>query len=75
MSGGSCREGFDLFNRYGRDNFRRRICFRGQFWDLVWRDTFGRYICKIIGHTSKTFITDGTPPKKICYRCFREAGK
>lgn len=69
----SSREGFNLFHKFGRKHFFRRGLF-GDRWarDYVLRDTFGRYICAILGHTKKTFETDDEPPRIICLRCFRE---
>lgn len=67
---GSSREGYNLFNKYGRRVLFRNLL-RGRVdWHYVWTDTFGRYICRVIGH-SKTFETDDIPPKKCCLRCFR----
>jgi hypothetical protein len=68
---GSCREGFDLFNSFGRKHFFKRGLL-GDKWarHYVLKDTLGKYICKIIGH-SKTFNTDDIPPNKCCLRCFK----
>jgi len=70
---GAVREGFNLFSKFGRYYFFRRGMF-GDKWarQYVLQDTFGRYICKILGHSKKTFETDDIPPEIICFRCFRK---
>ena len=64
------REGFNLFHKFGRQYFFRRGIL-GDKWArrYVLQDTFGRYICKIVGHTKKTYITADN--REICYRCFQ----
>lgn len=49
MSGAACREGVDLFNRYGRRAFLRDLVKRRRFNRLMWRDTFGRVLCWLSG--------------------------
>jgi hypothetical protein len=49
------RQGFDLFNKYGRRAFfSRNKTYRR--WHYVWRDTFGRFPCFFLGHD--TYETD-----------------
>ena len=69
------REGFDLFNKSGRIHFFNRGFF-GDKWarGLVLQDTFGRWVCKFIGHSKNTFFTD-YPKEEICYRCYRKTDK
>ena len=64
---GACREGYDLFHKYGRMHFRKN----GWKWakQYVLQDTLGHHICPIIGHSKKTFQNDEN--EKICMRCFR----
>ena len=67
------REGFNLFHKFGRRHFFRRGIL-GDKWarSHVINDTFGKYICKILGHTD-TFETDDYPkPRTLCKRCFME---
>jgi len=46
----SCsREGFNLFNRYGRGCFWSYLK-RGKFQPLMWEDTFYQTWCWIVGH-------------------------
>lgn len=68
-----CREGFNLFHKFGRRHFFKRGLF-GDKWArmFVLKDTLGRYVCRIIGH-AESFENDDDPPKKICCRCFMEA--
>lgn len=66
------REGFNLFSKWGRLYFFKR----GLFGDkgarnYVLQDTFGRFICKVIGH-GKTFETDDFVPEDCCLRCFQK---
>jgi len=63
------REGFDLFHKYGRYYFFRRGIF-GDKWarKFVLQDTFGRFICALIGH-AKTFKTE--EGQNCCYRCYK----
>lgn len=65
------REGFNLFHKYGKRNFFRRGIL-GDKWArrYVLRDTFGRYVCQLIGHTAKTYKAEDS--KLICFRCFQE---
>lgn len=69
---GCGREGFNLFHRLGRRCFFKRGIL-GDPWarKYVLRDTFGRYVCMIIGHSKNTFLTDDDPPRKVCNRCFK----
>jgi len=68
---GACREGFNLFHKMGRRNFFKHGIF-GNKWarEYVLKDTLGRYICAIFGH-SRVFQTDDFPPKIVCVRCTR----
>ena len=64
------REGFNLFSKTGRENFFRR----GILGDKLARhyviaDTFGRFYCRLFGHSKEVFEdNDGNP---ICPRCYR----
>lgn len=46
---GAAREGHDLFHRFGRRHFVADLR-RGHFNGHVWRDTFGRFACWLLGH-------------------------
>jgi len=73
----SSRENFNLFNKISRKYFFQRGLI-GDKWarEHVLQDTFGRFVCKIIGH-GKTFTADSydmvgnKTPYEICYRCYR----
>jgi len=79
----SSRQGFNLFHKNGRLSFFRR----GVFGDCegrkyVLRDTFGRYICKMLGHSRKTYLSDIVTVQDgwckhnvICSRCYRDIGE
>lgn len=73
---GSCREGVNLFTKNGRKSFFKRgiaVLFSKRnkgIRNYMWKDTFGKYICAIIGH-AKIFETDDCPPNKVCRRCYK----
>jgi hypothetical protein len=50
------RMGFDLFTKYGRANFWLTLKNRNykRDWWLIAKDTFGQFVCKVIGH--KPFV-------------------
>jgi len=69
------RENFNLLSKISRKHFFRRGLI-GDKWarEYVLQDTFGRFVCKIIGHgetfTSDSYdVVDNETPYKICYRC------
>lgn len=67
----SCgRETFDLFNKYGRQNFRRQMFskYRSYAWELMWGDTFMRFPCMILGH-DKYNAGDCGEIEMACKRC------
>lgn len=70
----TCREGFDLFNKGQRKNFFRKGIFGDKFArHYVLKDTFGKYVCKMFGHSRKIYNLedcDGTK-FKLCDRCYR----
>lgn len=71
---GASRQGYNLFTKIGRKNFFEVGIF-GDKWarSYVLQDTFGRYICKLIGHSKRTFDyrdSDDEDAIKICSRCF-----
>jgi len=64
---GASREGFNLFRKQQRKNFFRGGLF-GTKWSrqYVLQDTFGRYVCRLLGHSKKTYDTTdnkGNPSK------------
>lgn len=70
----AARQGFDLFNKYGRRLILRTICFRSflnvfdkQFWKYLWTDTFCQMWCWIVGHREKRH-EDGAASS--CTRCW-----
>jgi len=71
---GACREGFDLFSKFGMINFLNRFWREKRkqhgCWHYVWLDTFGKYVCRLFGHSKKRFKTDDAPPMTVCCRCF-----
>lgn len=72
---GACREGFNLFNRYGWQHLISHI--RGGRWryplSYVFTDTFGHPYCWAFGH--KPFHQNpecvDEPPEFACRRCHR----
>jgi len=66
-----CRQNFNLFSTQGRESFFSRGII-GDEWarQFVFNDTFGKYICKLMGH-AKTFITDDPQPEIRCSRCLK----
>lgn len=66
---GASRMAFNLFSKIGRENFIWEIKRNHRIPSIFWKDTFGKYVCKIIGHTETTFESDGS---KYCYRCFHK---
>ena len=70
---GSCRKGYNLKTKMGWKHLLEDRRFGS--WKGYWfNDTFGRFICALIGH-SDTFKTDDYPPKILCRRCLREPTK
>lgn len=73
---GPCRENFNLFKKYGIHNFFRRGIF-GDKWarQFVLQDTFGKFVCMILGHSKKTFNylseDDYKSVVKVCFRCYK----
>ncbi|KKS07451.1 MAG: hypothetical protein UU61_C0016G0020 [Parcubacteria group bacterium GW2011_GWB1_41_4] len=70
------RENFNLLSKISRRYFFQRGLI-GDKWARahVLQDTFGRFVCKIIGH-GKTFTVglgevDNETPYKVCLRCYR----
>lgn len=63
------RQNFNLFSRMGRRSFFGCGIF-GDKWarGYVLQDTFGRYICSLIGHAKNTFEAED---RVICFRCFK----
>ena len=66
---GTMREGYNLFTKVGWYHLKKN--WRYNKLQYVYEDTFGGYICKVVGHTKKTFQTNDIPPEKICYRCYK----
>ena len=72
---GGCREGFNLFNRYGRIHFSSHV--RAGRWryalGFVFADTFGPPVCWLLGHrpyhANKECVSE--PPEFACLRCHR----
>ncbi|TET16309.1 MAG: hypothetical protein E3J81_03540 [Dehalococcoidia bacterium] len=76
---GCARQGFDLFNKYGRRAFFHPGVF-GDRWgrQFVLQDTFGRYVCKLLGHSKKTYEVEDYEEDYICVvckRCYRVIGR
>ena len=70
------REGFNLFNKYGFQNFFRRGVLGDKFARrLVIKDTFTvvfRWICRIFGHPKWSWTDwENGERWKICHRCFK----
>lgn len=67
---GASRPSYNLLKRYGWSNLFRYGAWKKKWaWYYAPRDTFGKFICPIIGH-GKTFTTEDK--RVICKRCFRE---
>ena len=68
---GASRESFDLFNKWGRSNFKRRL-FReyGTEWRLMWGDTFMRFVCFFLKHKKY----DAGEGDIACKRCCKYVG-
>lgn len=70
---GMSREGFDLFNRYGRAHIWQRIRLGG--WRhvrrYVFRDTFAKWICALSGGHEYTLQPDAVnePAELSCGWC------
>lgn len=68
---GTARQGYNLFNKHCHhaiwDSLKRGRLLTSEYF---WKDSFGRFVCKVIGHAS-TFDTDDIPPEKICRRCYQ----
>lgn len=71
---GASREGFDLFNKYGRRAFWRELK-RGRIQSLMWVDTFGRFRCLLIGHDLYDANAGGCPPEFACRKCHKYIDK
>ena len=65
---GAAREGFDLFHKFGRRNFWRDLKL-GRINNHVWRDTFGRFTCMVLGHKRYDSNAGGYPEEWACRRC------
>lgn len=65
---GAGREGFDLFNKFGRKAFWNYLK-RGRFQSDMWRDTFGRFACWFLGHDRYNAAMANEPPEYACKRC------
>jgi hypothetical protein len=69
-----CREGMNLFSKWGRKVFWRRFP-KYIEWNLVYIDTFAPLICKILGHIpyfSEEVLHDRFgryEHLKVCKRC------
>ena len=74
------REGFNLFNHHGRRALWSRIWWSFHYrrmgipWEYLWKDTLGRHVCRITGHTKETFPGEDSYGNqvRICYRCCRQ---
>jgi hypothetical protein len=67
----SCsREGYDLFHKPGRYHFFRDLK-RGRFNHLMWCDTFGQVLCKIIRHNVYNAADDSSDYEPACTRCHK----
>lgn len=61
---GASRMGFDLTTKIGWQNLKYQMRW-GINWGLVLSDTFGKFVCKAIGHNP----FDAGDSQKGCYRC------
>ena len=67
MQGASSREGFNLFLPQGRVHFvKHGGLFSADVRRYIPQDTFGRFICGVLGHATMFWIGDDL----VCYRCF-----
>ena len=66
---GACRQGFDLFNRYGRKSAFEQI--RRGDWKYVrqyiFRDTLTRFLCKLSGGCHFTWQPDPVEEPEALY--------
>ncbi len=74
------RVSFNLFSKHGRASFFRGGRLFGDKWSrqYVLRDTFGRHICSLLGHSDKTFQSQeavNVASNTICLRCFSKLGE
>ena len=66
------RQGFNLFNKFGRHCFIMAIKRKSIPWHYVYTDTFGKFVCVIFGH-GKTFDAGSNGiPIIYCSRCSKE---
>lgn len=65
---GACREGFDLFNKFGRRAFWQHLK-RGRFQRIMWRDTFGRVICWLHGEHTVHQTFENNEVESSCHTC------
>lgn len=71
----AARKGYNVFNKYCRMNIWQDI--KDRWWwgirEFLLRDSFGRYVCRIVGHGT-TFESEPYDPPVIhyCLRCFQE---
>lgn len=62
---GASRMGFDLTDKFGRQNFfHEGFKWRRWHWKLMFSDTFVKFYCKLVGHIE--YDADG---EKACKRC------
>ena len=74
------REGWNLLSRYGwgvfwRASWKRRWGSR----ENIWKDTFGRFVCRTLGHSKKLhdisdlWDTESKTEQRalLCDRCYR----
>lgn len=69
----ACREGFNLFNRFGRQHLKDHIA-RGRWRNAaryVFVDTFGHPLCWLAGHKPYRANSECDPPEFACRRCHR----
>jgi len=67
---GAAREGFNLFNRFGRRAFWSHLK-RGRFQRVMWRDTFGGVICWFHGEHSIRQNFENGEVETSCTTCCR----
>ena len=63
MSGAS-REGYDLTTKIGWQHLKKN-----GYTNLLWRDTFAQFVCKIVGHNIYDSDYGSGTPDYACKRC------